>query len=174
MVVLRPDDMQRNRAVCQAALALPTAQQAEAATVLAPNLIRTRWLVQVSEIRPEQARNCDFLTGTYDYARAARLLASIRSVSGNLAARGPYLLMFVPGASGVRVVGLDGSATPDGEMASFLHSWGLALSRAEAEIAAPPPQQPGLLRSVFDLVRAVLRTAAGGAAGLFSGVLGEV
>jgi hypothetical protein len=36
---------------------LPTTQQAEAGSVVAPNLIRTRWLVQISDIpRARDAR----------------------------------------------------------------------------------------------------------------------
>ena len=171
VVLLRPDDMKRNRAFCQAALQLPTAQQAEAATVVAPNLIRTRWLVQLADIPPDRARDCDFLTGTYDYARAARLTASIQLTFGNLAGRGPYLLMFVPDSSGLRVAGLNGSATADIDMATFLHSWGGALTRAQTEIAARQAYRPGVVRSVFDLVGAILRAAVGGATGLVTGVL---
>ena len=171
VVLLRPDDMARNRAFCQAALQLPSVAQAEAATVLAPNLIRTRWLVQLTDVPPDRARDCDFLTGTYDYARAARLAGAIQLTSGNLAGRGPYLLMFIPGPSGLRVAGLDGSARADTDMAAFLHGWGQALTRSEAEIATAPAYRPGVVRSVFDLVAAILRSAAGGVTGLVTGVL---
>ena len=55
-----------------------TAQAAAAASTVAPNLILTRWLVQLPDIPAERAADCDFLVGTYDYARASRLLGALR------------------------------------------------------------------------------------------------
>ena len=174
VILLRPDDMERNRSFCRAAMLLPTAQQAEAASVVAPNLIRTRWPVQIADIPPARAADCDFLTGTYDYARAARLLATIRPDAGSFAGRGPYLLMFIPDRAGLRVAGLDGSAVESPGMTGFIADWGQALTQSQAQIASRPPDQPGLVRSVFNLVGAVLRTVASGAAGLITGVVDTV
>ncbi len=171
VVLLRPDNMARNRAFCHAALVLPTVQQAEAASVVAPNIIRTRWLVQIADIPPARAADCDFLTGTYDYARAARLTASIRPGFGAFTGRGPYLLMFIPDKGGLRVAGLDGSATPDEAMPAFIGSWGRALGQTQLQVANAPAEQPGIVRSLFDLVGAVLRSVIGGTAGLVTGVL---
>ncbi len=56
VVLLRPDDMERNREFCRAATLLPTVQQAEAASIVAPNLIRTRWPLQIADI-PAIPRN---------------------------------------------------------------------------------------------------------------------
>ena len=169
VIILKPDDMARNRAFCQAALQLPTAQQAEAASVVAPNLIRTRWLVQIGDIPRAHAGDCDFLVGTYDYARAAALTASVRTSRGGFVGRGPYLLMIIPDAGGMHVAGLDGSAVAEADMPGFIAGWGQALGQAERQIATHP-RRPGLVRSVFDLVAAILGTVAGGASGLIEGV----
>jgi hypothetical protein len=174
VVLLRPFDMERNRAFCRAVTALPTVQQAEAASVVAPNLIHTRWLVQIGDIPASRAADCDFLTGTYDYARAGRLMAAIHLDAGSLNGRGPYLLMFIPDRTGMHVAGLDGSGTPAEAMTGFVQGWGTALAQSQAQIAAHPPEQPGVVRSVFQLIGVVLRAVAGGTSGLVTGVLGEV
>jgi hypothetical protein len=125
----------------------------------------------VSDIPRAHAADCDFLTGTYDYARAARLMASIRTTRGGFAGPGPYLLMIIPGGVGARVFGIDGSGYSDAEMGNFSAGWGRALSESEMRITAHPPR-PGLVRSVFDLIVAILGTATGGASGLIEGVFG--
>jgi hypothetical protein len=173
VVILKPDDMTRNRAFCQAAMALPTVQQAESASVVAPNVIHTRWLVQIGDFAASHASDCDFLVGTYDYARAAGLIASVHVTDGGFYGRGPYLLMIIPDRSGIRVAGLDGSVYRDEDMPVFISTWGRALAQTEARIAATP-ERPGLVRSVFDLVGAVLATVTGGAGGLVKGVLAEL
>ena len=170
VVLLRPDDMERNRAFCRAALALPTVQQAEAGSAVAPNLIHTRWLLQISEVPPDRAADCDFLVGTYDYGRAARLMASVRLGEGSFAGRGPFLLMIIPDRTGLHVAGLDGSGANDAGMAGFIGGWGRALAVSQSRIVA---EQPGVIRSVFGLIGAVLRAVTGGAIGLVSGVLNE-
>jgi hypothetical protein len=174
VILLRPYDMDRNRALCRAALTLPTVQQAEAASVVAPNLIHTRWLVQIADVPVARATDCDFLTGTYDYARAARLMATIRPDTGSLLGRGPFLLMFIPDRAGLRVAGLDGSAVDATGMPAFIAGWGQALTQSQARIAATQPAPPGLVRSVFDLVGAILRTVGGATAGLITGTLDAV
>ena len=167
VVILKPDDMARNRAFCEAAMTLPTVQQAEAGSVVAPNLIRTRWLVQMSDLPASHAQDCDFLVGTYDYARAARVISSIRTAEGGFFGRGPYLLMIIPDRNGLHVAGLNGSGYSD--MNSFIAGWGHALAQSQAQISATP-DRPGLVRSVFDLVSAILRTVTGGTNGLVTGI----
>ncbi len=174
VILLRADDMERNRAFCRAALALPTVHEAEAESVVAPNLIHTRWLVQISEVPAERATDCDFLTGVYDYGRARRLMASVQLGAGSFAGRGPFLLMIIPDRSGLHVAGLDGSGTADGAMAGFIGGWGRALSESQARIAAAPVEQPGVVRSLFGLIGAVLRGVVGGGVGLVTGVLAAV
>jgi len=170
VVILRAGATARNTAFCQAAAQLPTVRQAEAGSVVAPNLIHTRWLLQITEVPPGLARNCDFLVASYDYARAARLAASVRPLQGGLAGQGPYLLMIIPGETGMHVAGLDGSGYPDAEMNRFVAAWSSALVQSQRQIAANP-DRPGLARSVFDLVSAILSTVAGGAHGLVTGTL---
>ncbi len=89
---------------------MPTAQQALAATVVAPNLVLTRWLEQLPEVPADKAADCDFLVGTYDYARAERLLGALRLSQGQLSGPGPFLLMVIPDSTGLHVAGLDGAA----------------------------------------------------------------
>lgn len=94
VVVLKPDDLNRNRAFCASVTSrLPTAQQALADTAVAPNLVLTRWLVQLQDVPADRANDCDFLVGTYDYARAARLIGAVRLSQGQLSGPGPFLLM---------------------------------------------------------------------------------
>ena len=173
IIILKPDDMARNRAFCQAAMALPTVQQAEAASVVAPNLIHTRWLVQIGDVPRAHAADCDFLVGTYDYARAAALTASVRTRHGGFAGRGPYLLMVIADAGGMRVAGLDGSGVAEADMPAFIAGWGRALNEAEQQIGAHP-SRPGLVRSIFDLVAAILGTVTNGLGGLIEGVFSSL
>lgn len=170
IVVLKPGDLNRNRAFCTAVARLPTAQQALAGSVVAPNLILTRWLVQTPGVSPAQATDCDFLVGAYDYARAARLLGAARLTEGSLSGPGPFLLMVIPDASGLHVAGLDGSSYAEADFPRFVAAWGGALHQAEARMTREP-DEPGLVRSVFNLVSAILRTVAGVAGGVIRGVV---
>ena len=171
VVVLKPDDLNRNRAFCNAFTSrLPTAQAALSASVVAPNLILTRWLVQLPEVPAERAADCDFLVGTYDYARATRLLSALRLTDGQLSGPGPYLLMVIPDGSGLHVAGLNGSHYSTAEFDRFIDAWGGALRQTQEQVSRNP-DQPGVVRSLFNLVSAILRTVAGGAAGLVRGVV---
>ena len=171
VVVLKPDDLNRNRAFCTAFTSrLPTAQAAMGASVVAPNLILTRWLVQLPEVKAERASDCDFLVGTYDYARAARLLNGIQLTEGRLSGPGPFLLMAIPDGSGLHIVGLDGSDYNAAGFGRFIDAWGTALRQSQDQVTRAP-DQPGVIKSLFNLVSAILRTAAGGVAGLIQGVV---
>ncbi len=175
VVILKPGDLNRNRAFCEAVTRLPTAQQAMAGATTAPNLVLTRWLVTLPDLPADRAADCDFLVGTYDYARAGHLVAAARLTTGSLSGPGPFLLMLVPGGvddrRGFRMAGLDGSAFAPDDFARFIGTWGGALHQTEAELGRAA-EAPGLVRSLFDLVAAIVRTAAGGAGGLLVGVLG--
>jgi hypothetical protein len=169
VVILKPDDMARNRAFCDAIAALPTVQEAEAASTVAPNIIRTRWLVQIGEISPTHAKDCDYLTGVYDYARAARLISAVRASEGGFGGPGPYLLMIIPDRTGLHVAGLDGSRYNEAEFGRFIDNWSRALQQSQARITATP-DRPGLIRSVVDMVGAILNVITGGTGGLIKGV----
>jgi hypothetical protein len=169
VIILKPDDMERNRAFCRAAMTLPTAQQVEATSPVAPNLIRTRWLVQIGDIAASHAQDCDYLVGTYDYARAARLTAEIRTSDGSFVGRGPYLLMIIPDATGLHVAGLDGSGYGNGDLNRFIGTWNEALTQSQSQIATTP-NRPGIIRSIFDLISAVFTSVTGGTTGLIRGV----
>jgi len=171
VVVLKPFDLNRNRAFCQAFVSqLPTAQAAMSASSVAPNLILTRWLVQLPEVPAERTTDCDFLVGTYDYARAARLLAGLHLTDGDLSGPGPFLLMAIPDSTGIHVAGLDGSTYTTADFPRFIGAWGGALQQSQDQVSRAP-DQPGLVRSIFNLISAILRTAAGGTAGLIRGVM---
>jgi hypothetical protein len=104
VVVLKPADLNRNRAFCAAITSrLPTAQQALATSVIAPNLVLTRWLIQLPDVPVDRTSDCDFLVGTYDYARAERLLGTLRLTSGRTSGSGPFLLMVIPDSTGLHV-----------------------------------------------------------------------
>ncbi len=169
VVLLKPGDLNRNRAFCTAVTRLPTADQALAASVVAPNLILTRWIVQLPEVPAARAADCDFLVGAYDYARARRMLAAIRLTDGSLSGQGPFLLMVIPDGSGLRIAGLDGSAYAEQDFGRYVGNWGTALNQAQARVSREP-DEPGLVRSVFNLVSAILRTVAGIGGGVIHGI----
>ena len=171
VVVLKPGDLNRNRAFCTTIIErLPTAQQVMASSVIGRNVVLTRWLVQLPDIPAERATDCDFLVGTYDYARAARLLGAVRLSSGQLSGPGPFLLMVIPDNTGLHVAGLDGSGYGDAEFGRFVDNWGSARRQTEAQVSRAP-DQPGLVRSVLNLVAAILRTVTGAAGGVIQGVV---
>jgi hypothetical protein len=171
VVLLKPDDLNRNRTFCNAFTSrIPTAEAAMATSAIAPNLILTRWLVQLPEVPPERAHDCDFLVGTYDYARAARLLNGVRLTDGQLSGPGPFLLMVIADGSGIHVAGLDGSYYAPADLNRFIDAWGIAL-RTTQEHFNRAPDEPGLATSIVNLISAILRTAGGGVAGLIRGVV---
>jgi hypothetical protein len=174
VVILKPGDLNRNRAFCTTITSLlPTAQQALAAAAIAPNLIFTRWLVQLPDEPPERAADCDFLAGTYDYARAARLVGALHLTDGSLSGPGPFLLMIVPDSTCLHVIGLDGSSYADTNFPQFVNTWGSALKQTEL-LVTRKPDQPGLVRSIFDLVSAIVRTAAGVTGGIIRGAVSNL
>ena len=173
VVLLKPDDLNRNRAFCAAVTRLPTAQQALAGSVVAPNLVLTRWLVQLPDVPAARAADCDFLVGTYDYARAARLTQALRLQEGSLSGPGPFLLMVIPDATGLHVAGLNGSALTEADFPGFVGTWSTALHQAEGQITRAP-DEPGVVRSVFNLVSAVLRGVAGIGVGIIRGLVGAL
>lgn len=173
IVLLKPDDMTRNRAFCEAFIKVPTAQEEMAKSVIAPNLILTRWITQMKKMPSERAQDCDYLVGTYDYSRAAQLIASLHNASGSMAGNGPFLALVIPGNTGMRMVAVDGSHYDSAQFAKFVASWNDAINQAQTAIAAQP-ERPGVAESAFDLVAAVLRAVFGGTAGLIQGTIGAM
>jgi hypothetical protein len=173
VVLLTPDDMARNRAFCAAVSKLPTVAEASAGSVVAPNLILTRWLVQVADVAPEKAKDCEFLVGTYDYNRAARMIGSLQSDGAALVGHGPYLAMIIPDTNGQRMLAVDGSVYTAAQFDRFVVSWKDSLDKTQTALASRS-NQPGLVRSVFNLAAAVLRTVFGASAGLIQGAVAGV
>jgi hypothetical protein len=171
VVILKPDDMARNRAFCAAfTQRLPTVEQANAVSVVAPNIVPTRWLVQLGDVPRDKAQDCEYLVGTYDYARAARLLSAAKLTEGGVSGLGPYLVLVVPDATGLHVVGLDGSAYAQSDFGRFLDRWSTALTETQATLTRQT-DEPGVVRSAFNLIAAIFRTAAGIAGGMIQGVI---
>ena len=141
-----------------------------AASIVAPNLILTRWLVQLPDVPAEHASDCDFLVGTYDYSRAGRLLNGLRLTEGQLSGPGPFLLMVIPDGNGIHVAALDGSNYGAADFDRFINAWGIALRMTQEQVSRAP-DQPGLVKSIFSLISAILRTAGGGVGGLIRGVV---
>jgi hypothetical protein len=171
VIILKPDDMAGNRAFCAAMTKLPTAGEAMAKSVVAPNLVLTRWLTQLPEVPPDRVRDCDYLVGTYDYGRAAALMAAFHANVGSMAGNGPFLALIVPGDNGLRVVAVDGSLYSADKFEMFVASWNDAIIRTQTQLSIRP-DRPGIVRSVFDLVSAIFRTVFGGASGLIQGTVG--
>ncbi|MBV8536860.1 MAG: hypothetical protein JO128_14775 [Alphaproteobacteria bacterium] len=172
-VLLKPDDMTRNRAFCAAVAKLPTEQEATARSVVAPNLILTRWLTQLADVPAGRVRDCEFLVGTYDYSRAAALIASLHGSAGPMTGSGPFLVMMVPDNTGVRIAGVDGSSYASSDFDAFVLSWNRVIEQTQSRLSSfsGTPAQPGLVRSIFDLVVAVMRTVFGATAGLIQGTV---
>ena len=78
--------------------------------------------------------------------------------------------MVIPDGTGLHVAGLDGSGYNEVNFDRFVDTWGAALKQTEARVTREP-DQPGLVRSIFNLVSAILRTAAGMAGGLIQGAV---
>ena len=76
------------------------------------------------------------------------------------------------GQGGVRLHagGLERSGHGNGEFGRFVDTWGTALRQMKAAFIRKP-DQPGLARSAFNLVAAILRTAARTPGGLTRGVV---
>ena len=127
-------------------------------------------MTQLKDMPPERARDCEYLVGTYDYNRAARLMASLRDVSGSMAGNGPFLALVIPGNNGMRMVAVDGSHYDSADFAKFTASWNNAINQAQSQIAAQP-ERPGVVESAVDLIAAVLRVAFGATAGLIQGTI---
>lgn len=175
VVVLRADDLNRNRAFCASFMQMPTAAAVSAASIIAPNIIRTRWLTQLTDMPASRTQDCDFLTGSYDYTRAAGLIATLRPDGVVNLGRGPFLLMLIPTDHGVRAVGLDGSGYAEADFGQFIRSWNSAVGQTQLQIATQPnqlgPDHTGIVRSVFNLVAAIMRTVAGAAGGAITGTV---
>lgn len=168
VVILKPDDMARNRAFCQAFAQLPTAQEKMAKSVLAQNLILTRWITQLDQIPAERARDCEYLVGTYDYNRAKSLMNTARMDGGRLEGKGPFLIVIVPDTTGLHMINIDGSAYEAKDFPAFAQSWNTAIGQAQYRITEN--QKPGLVESTWSLVGAVFRTVFAGTAALLGGI----
>lgn len=173
VVILKPEDMARNRVFCAAVMKIPTVSEATAKSVVAPNIIFTRWLTQFGDVPAHRVRDCEFLVGAYDYQRAVKLMAPSGGNLGSFSGRGPFLAMIIPGNGGGRIVAVDGSRYNEVDFDRFVASWNVAVNSTQTRIQARP-DAPGVARSVVDLVAAIFRTVFGATAGLILGAFNGV
>jgi hypothetical protein len=104
-------------------------------------------------------------------------LCSRRASAGRIAAHGWSDIRsrtvpsdVIPDSTGLHVAGLDGSGYTEANLGRFVDTWGTVLKQTEAQVTREP-DQPGLVRSIYNLVSAILRTAAGMAGGLIRGAI---
>lgn len=168
VIALKPDDMARNRAFCEAFNQLPTAQEKIAKSVLAQNLILTRWITQLDSIPAERARDCEYLVGTYDYSRAKSLMNAAQMDGGRFEGKGPFLIVIIPDTTGLHRISVDGSAYEAQDFPAFAKSWNTAIGQAQYRITEN--QKPGIVQSGFSLIGSVFRTVFAGTAALLGGI----
>lgn len=78
--------------------------------------------------------------------------------------------MVIPDGSGLHVAVLNGSGYSAGGFSGFIDAWGSSLRQTQDQVTRNP-DQPGVVRSLFNFVSAILRAAGGGVAGLIRGVV---
>lgn len=122
-------------------------------------------------IGPAQARDCGFLVGAYDYARIRALSVALhRDGNTNLpTGPGPFLVMLMPDANGVRAVGLDGSGYATHDFPAFIATWNQAVNTAQVQLTQKPPA--GIVQSAFGLIAAIMRGVVGIAGGVIEGTV---
>ncbi|TWT10914.1 hypothetical protein [Reyranella sp. CPCC 100927] len=172
VVLLKSGNPARDAAFCREFVRLQTAQAALTQSPLAPNVILTRWPVRVAPgdaVRPD---DCTYLTDSYDFARAARLMGEIRLSSGSFNGPGPFLMII----DGPKVIAVDGSTY--GDFAPFVDRWQDAVNKMQGQITSRRPSLiGGLLRGMWTLIKGVLLAVfppAGGAALIIEGIIGDV
>ena len=68
--------------------------------------------------------------------------------------------MVIQDRSGLHVTGLDGSGYNPAGFGRFADTWGTAPNQTRARVSREP-DQPGLVRSIYNLMPAIPRTAGG-------------
>jgi hypothetical protein len=170
LVVLTDADEARNRALCDAFARLPTAQAAMQASIVAPNLVLTRWPINTGDVPLERAEDCNYLVLHYDFSRIAALRRQGTLTQGSLAGRGPFLILVLAEHDGLKIAGIDGSGYDAKEFDHFVSDWSEAVSQTQARFTRQP-DDPGVVRSALQLVSAIFRAVFGVAAGVIFGVV---
>lgn len=151
IVLLKPGNTGRDVAFCRAFARLPTAEAAMAASVIAPNVVATRWPVTASSATVPQATDCaGFLVPNYDYDRAAAIMSRIRLNRGNFDGVGPYMALL----DGTRVVVVDGSSFTSAGFNGFIAKWSQALAQGQVRADADAPG--GLAGAIWNYIRGIL------------------
>ena len=160
IVVLKPDaytgsvDTPRNRDFCAAFQRMPAAAALQAANVIAPNIILTRWPLTVGSATPEQAHDCGFLLANYATPRVGTLVRNIQSTRGSFEGQGPYFVVI----DGSAVTAADGSGTSDFDR--FIANWGRTLAAADQGLATQASTRgtPTLLQRAAGFLVQILTT----------------
>lgn len=147
VVILKESESARNKAFCSGYLKLDTTDEVGGGSMFARNYIGTRWLLTVSSLSDDEAKNCDYLLSKYDFKRGEALQAALIKAGvdkDNFVGAGPFIAEFMP-TGGVIVVNASQYTEPN--LKAFAKQWvGLAgqanattLSDAEDAAAAAPP-----------------------------------
>lgn len=122
VVVLKRDQADRNAAFCSGFARLDTSVEAAEASVVATNVVRTRWMVGSDDIATAPA-DCPAMLAAYDFARADALRAAVEAqpdLADSLAGSGPFLLEILPDSS---MVVVSGSNLPQSQLRAFGQNW---------------------------------------------------
>lgn len=178
IVLLKQDkDPTRNRNFCEAFKKLPSAPAAMAASVVAPNVILTRWPVNNSSITKAQASDCAQLVLQYDYQRATSLMNSVHVSQGSFKGKGPFLLMM---DSSGHVAAADGSSYSN--FVQFTASWQNALNQTQNDITAAKASAGAtdqsswikVFRAVLNFGQSILQTLFPAAGGVVKVIIGTI
>jgi hypothetical protein len=127
VVLLNKDQPDRNRAFCSGFAQLDTGLEAAQNSVVAGNVVRTRWLVQNDDLNPAPA-DCAAMIAAYDFARAEAVMAQARDqaeLAPALTGAGPFLLEVLPDSS---MIVVSGSSLPQSQLRGFGRNWVIKAS----------------------------------------------
>lgn len=135
VVVLKRGQDARNRNFCRGYMAMPTVLSLGEGSVLAPNAVPLRWLLNAEpETSPDA---CAPVLEAYDFARAEQLSSALAGLEDapDLTGAGPYILEFMPDGS---VLIIDGTNRPNPALTQMAPQW-LHLSGVTVAPAGEPP-----------------------------------
>jgi len=142
-----PKQISRNQAFCQSFVTkIPPLSAQIAGSVLAENVIDTRWLLDSKQATSDDIKSCAFLLAHYDYQRAGMLMGGIplpvsSSKPASWANAGPFVVELFPD-NHVAVADASGIET---SFDSFLQGWQRV---AQAQQLVAEGAQPSTVASV--------------------------
>ena len=122
VVLLKQDQAARNAAFCSGFQQIDTDRENAAASVVAANVVRTRWLVKTDDLQAAPT-DCAAMVQAYDFTRSGILIAEASkdaALAASLAGNGPFLLEILPDGS---MVAISGSGLPPNQLRGFGQNW---------------------------------------------------